>query len=386
MVERSFGKVHDDDHPLFGPSGRNVHPPDSRRRAVRRHHNRHRRGRISVAISLLAILVVILASWSLVRGVAKRFAVADYRGGGHGLATVQVRPGDTAADIAAAMTKAGVVKSARAFVNAAKASGRSDQIQPGIYRIPLQSSGKAAVAAVLDPANRLESRLTVPEGQTEKQILEELVKPTGLSLGQLTEAAAKLDNLGLPDGYSAKSAEGFLFPATYEFNPNTSAELVLQSFTTKFGGETAKLNFAAGARALNITPYQALIVASLVESEAKFPEDRPKVARVIYNRLAHKMPIGIDAANRYGVALQGRDPNSVTFEENSPYNVRKRTGLPPTPISNPGEASLRAAITPDAGNWLFYVVDDPNGHHFFTSDAAQFQAAVQRCRASGWGC
>jgi UPF0755 protein len=124
----------------------------------------------------------------------------------------------------------------------------------------------------------------------------------------------------------------------------------------------------------------------MIESEAKFESDRPKIARVIYNRLAKKMPIGIDAVNRYGVALAGKDPNSTTFQENSPYNVRLHTGLPPTPISNPGIASLQAAIKPAAGDWLYYVVNDAAGHHLFTSDEATWAAAVDKCKANGWGC
>ena len=259
-------------------------------------------------------------------------------------------------------------------------------IQPGVYRLRLKSSSKAAMAAILDPANQLVSKVTIPEGYTAKQVLADLAKKTGLQLADLTAAASRIENLGLPDGITAKSPEGFLFPSTYDFDPAMSADAVVQTLTQQFGAEYAHIGLAAGAKALNITPYQALTIASMIESEAKFPQDRPKIARVILNRLAKKMPLGIDAVNRYGVALEGKDPNSVTYREDSPYNVRIHTGLPPTPISNPGEASLQAAINPAPGNWLYYVVDDAAGHHLFTADEPTWAAAVATCKAHGWGC
>jgi UPF0755 protein len=242
------------------------------------------------------------------------------------------------------------------------------------------------MAAILDPANRLVSQVTIPEGYTEKQILTILAGKTGLPLAKLQAAAAKVSNLGLPEGLQPRTAEGFLFPATYDFDPDLSADAVLQQLVAQFDSEYQSIGFAAAAKAQKLTPYQAVIIASLIESEAKFPQDRPKVARVILNRIAKRQPIGIDAANRYGVALQGKDPNSVTYTENSPYNVRTHLGLPPTPVSNPGEASLRAAVHPAAGNWLYYVVADAAGHHLFTADEATWAAAVSKCKAKGWGC
>ena len=216
-------------------------------------------------------------------------------------------------------------------------------------------------------------------------VWDELVGQSAV-VGQLQAAAAKISNLGLPDGFNPKTAEGFLFPSTYDLDPDLSTDAVVQQLTAQFATEYAKLDFAAAAQAEHLSPYQALIIASLVESEAKFPQDRSKVARVILNRIANRTPIGIDAANRYGVALAGKNPNAVTYTEDSPYNVRTHLGLPPTPVSNPGEASLRAAISPAAGNWLYYVVADSAGHHLFTADENVWSAAVAKCKANGWGC
>jgi UPF0755 protein len=389
----SIDELHDDEHPLFGsgsPAGQVGEPAGHGdghgrvRRADRHRARRRRRRRLFPLLSLLVILVLIGASFLLVRSVVGSFRTPDYVGSGTGFTKVTVAPGDGASDVAASLLKAGVVKSVRAFVNAAKRSGRAGDIQPGVYRLRLQSSGDAAMAAILDPANRLVTQLTIPEGYTTKQILAELATKVGLPLAQLQAAASQLANLGLPEDLKPASDEGVLFPSTYSFDPGTSPTAAVQQLTAQFDVEYVRLGFSAAARAEHLSPYQALIIASLVESEAKFPEDRPKIARVILNRMAARQPIGIDASNRYGVTLSGKDPNQTTYTEDSPYNVRTHLGLPPTPVSNPGEASLRAAIHPAAGNWLYYVVEDAAGHHLFTNDATRWETAMAKCRAAGW--
>jgi UPF0755 protein len=390
QVEGSIDEVRDDDHPLFDSGDGVPYVPGAQKRSQRRRARRKRRHRIAPIVAIVLILALIGVSYKIVTSVADRFsgrfAIPDYAGSGQGFTRVKISPGDGASDVAEAMAKAGVVKSSRAFVKAAQDSGRANDIQAGVYRVPLHASGAAAMAAILDPANRLVSQVTIPEGYTEKQILSLLASKTGLPLAQLQNAAAGIPSLGLPDGFTPKSAEGFLFPATYEFDPDQTALEVVQQLTGQFDTEYRKLGFAAAAKAQKLTPYQALIIASLVEAEAKFPEDRPKIARVILNRMANGTPIGIDAANRYGVLIEGKDPNSVTYTEDSPYNVRTHLGLPPTPVSNPGEASLKAAIAPAPGNWMFYVVADAAGHHIFTADESVWSQAVAKCKANGWGC
>ena len=136
------------------------------------------------------------------------------------------------------------------------------------------------------------------------------------------------------------------------------------------------------------SPYEALIVASLVEEEAKVDEDRPKIARVIYNRLAQGMPLGVDATLCY---LQDTRPcvlHESDLAQNTPYNTRVNPGLPPTPIAEVSHASLEAALNPDSGDELYYVLDPnlPPGHHFFTDNEADFEAAKARCHAANLGC
>jgi UPF0755 protein len=388
-MEGSIDELAEDEHPLFGSDEPAGHVPGSQRRADRRadRHSarrRRRRRRVFPLLSVVVILALIAASYLLVRSVLGTFRTPDYTGSGTSYTQITIAPGDGASDVGATMAKAGVVKSVRAFVNAAKSSGRAGDIQPGVFRVRLRSSGQAAMAAILDPANRLVNQLTIPEGYTSKQVLAELASKIGLPLSELQAAASQLNNLGLPPDLKPATDEGVLFPSTYSFDPGISPTAAVQQLAAQFNTEYLKLGFAAGARAEHLSPYQALIIASLVESEAKFPEDRPKIARVILNRMAAGQPIGIDASNRYGVALTGKDPNLTTYTENSPYNVRIHTGLPPTPVSNPGEASMKAAIQPAAGNWLYYVVNDAAGHHLFTNDEQTWQTATDRCKAEGW--
>jgi Predicted periplasmic solute-binding protein len=155
--------------------------------------------------------------------------------------------------------------------------------------------------------------------------------------------------------------------------------VVLQQVVGQYQAVDKQLNFDESAMALGIKPYQALIIASMIEGEAKFDADRAKVARVIYNRLAARQPLGIDATSVYEALLQGKDPRNISYTENSPYNTRKRPGLPPTAIDNPGEAAMYAAIHPAIGAWKYYVVADAQGHLFFTSSYPAFLQAKAKC-------
>jgi UPF0755 protein len=141
------------------------------------------------------------------------------------------------------------------------------------------------------------------------------------------------------------------------------------------------LDGVAGDR--EITPYQALIVASMIEAEARTDADRPKIARVIYNRLAQDMQLGIDATVLYALGDRLAPLTQSQLNVNSPYNTRRFAGLPPTPINSPGEASIQAALQPEEGDWLYYVLADEEGNHEFTETYDQHQQAVNRAREKG---
>ncbi|HEX2902298.1 MAG TPA: endolytic transglycosylase MltG [Jatrophihabitans sp.] len=387
-MEGSIDELRDDDHPLFG-SDEPAYVPGAQTRASR--HRRRRRGRrrrrLVPLLSLLIVAALVAASYFIVKSAAGYFRTPDYSGAGTGTTRITINPGDTADDVAATMVKAGVVESSRAFINAAKSSGRAQDIQPGVWRVPLHASGAAAMAAILNPANELVTQVTIPEGFTEKQVLAALAAKTGLPLADLQKSANNVANLGLPAGFQPTSAEGFLFPSTYQLSPGMSADAVIQQITAQFSAEWTKLGLAAQAQAVGLTPYQGLIVASIIEGEAKFDSDRAKVARVILNRIKAGRPLQIDATSVYGAKVAGLDPSKVTYSTlNSPYNSYTHSGLPPTPIDNPGVASLQAGVNPAPGDWIYYVNGDAAGHLAFFDNEADFQAAAEKCKQNNWGC
>jgi len=169
-----------------------------------------------------------------------------------------------------------------------------------------------------------------------------------------------------------RALEGFLFPATYEFLPKTTTKQLVNKQLTAFNRNWARIDLAY-ARSKNLTAYDVLIIASMVEKETLAPEERPLVAAVIYNRLKAGMTLGIDATVRYGLDVPGTEPlRQSHLDSNNPYNTRKLPGLTPTPIANPGLASMQAAAHPAKVNYLFFARKPDKVHHFFTADEDAF--------------
>jgi UPF0755 protein len=170
----------------------------------------------------------------------------------------------------------------------------------------------------------------------------------------------------------ARNLEGFLFPATYEFLPRTTTRLLVNKQLAAFRRNWAKLDLAY-AKSKNLTRYDVLIIASMVEKETLAPEERPLVAAVIYNRLKAGMPLGIDATIRYGLGVPGTESLRQSHLANpTPYNTRVHAGLPPTPIANPGLASMQAAAHPRRVDFLFFARKPDKVHHFFTASEDEF--------------
>jgi uncharacterized YceG family protein len=167
--------------------------------------------------------------------------------------------------------------------------------------------------------------------------------------------------------------EGFLFPATYDFTVRTTSPQLVASQLKAFRENWRKVNLAY-ARSKNLTPYDVLTIASMVEAETPAPEERQLVSAVIYNRLHARMPLGIDAALRYGLDIPGTESiHESQLANPTPYNLRLHSGLPPTPIGNPGLASIQAAAHPARVNYLYFVAKPDKKHHFFTASAAEFE-------------
>jgi UPF0755 protein len=232
-------------------------------------------------------------------------------------------------------------------------------------------------------------RVLIPEGETRLQIAR-LAAADGLT-GSYRDAAKRSPVLN-PAHYGAPSGtadlEGFLFPATYEMNPHAPARRLVEeqlvAFKENFGAEETQR-----ARALHLTPYQLLTVASMIEREAQVPSDRAKIAAVIYNRLRRGMPLGIDATIYYaiemrqGLATYTQELTEAQLHIESPYNTRLHTGLPPTPISNPGVASIQAAGHPAHDSYLYYVdAADGCGNLVFSTTLAQFEVNAAAYQAA----
>ena len=260
-----------------------------------------------------------------------------------------------------------------------------------VVALPHVRGSHAAPPAVPLPPKPF--RVVFPEGFTRAQMAERVQvvakiaerkkgKPVVLS-GKQYLVATKRAVLPCFTPHRQTKLEGFLFPATYDFlGTTTSRELVneqLQAFCENW--TSLDLSYA---RKKNLTPYDVLIIASMVEKEALAPEDRPLVAAVIYNRLHARMSLGIDATLRYGLNIPPtKSILQSQLDSNNPYNSRKLLGLPPTPIANPGLASIQAAAHPANVNYLYFVRKPDRVHHFFTASATAF--AHYEC-AHGYGC
>ncbi|MGH9071154.1 MAG: endolytic transglycosylase MltG, partial [Acidimicrobiales bacterium] len=228
--------------------------------------------------------------------------------------------------------------------------------------------------------------LIIPEGFSLAQIAARVGTIPGHSAaGFLAEAMS--GQVTSPYGPSGTDdLEGLLFPATYTVAPGATDEKILQMMVDAFDTRASSAGITQAAAKLGISPYEAVIVASLVIKEAKLPADMGKVARVVYNRLADGMPLQIDETVIYAAggdpnALSGKSPAEV--EPNSPYNTYNVKGLPPTPIASPGMAALDAALSPTPGNWLYYVVVSPDGAEAFCATYACQQANVAKATSQG---
>ena len=349
--------------------------------------SRRPKQRLPKAVALVAVLVVVvLLMVTAAYGVAKvrsHFQSApDYSGSGSGQVVVQVKPGESAYGLAPRLVKLDVVKSAAAFRKAANNNDKSSGLQPGFYQLRLRMSAASALALLLDPKARLLGHVTIPEGSTENQTLALIAKNTEVPLEDLKQAAGNPAALGLP-AYTGGHLEGFLFPATYDIEPGTSAVEVLTMMVDRFEESAAANGLVERSRALGVTPYQVVTVASLIEREARLKEEYPKVARVVYNRLAKKMTLGIDAAILYGLGRTSGVLHASELAKDTPYNTRLHAGLPPTPIASPGDAALEGALQPAPGDWLYYVLAGKDGHQLYTASYSEFLKQVAKSKAEG---
>ena len=239
-----------------------------------------------------------------------------------------------------------------------------------------------ATVETTPPLARL--RIIFPEGFTRREMADRVdavrqiaidkrgVTPRLTKSGYLEASGAAVPPAEFRKDWKLSSSEGFLFPATYEFTKLTSSERLVRDQLRAFRRSWRKVDLRY-ARSKNLTPYDVLIIASMVEKETVVAAERRLVAAVIYNRLRNRMKLGIDATIRYGRDVPGTEPlKQSDLESNDPYNTRRRLGLPPTPIANPGLASMRAAANPARVDYLYFVRMGESNRHFFTASEAEF--------------
>jgi UPF0755 protein len=349
------------------------------RRAQRLEQRRSRRRRVRGIVVFLLLL-------SLVSGVTFQ----AYRLTAHrppkvkpGVpVTFTVHQGGSSLEIGRALERAGVVDSAGRFRAVAHERGLDAALKPGTYRLETAMSIDAVIDILVNGPNgaNLGPSFTVPEGFTLAQIVDRLVASRRFSKAQTVKALSSPD-LDVPfRPKSVKILEGLLFPQTYRIDKEDTPVTVLQQMLDQLQAVTSRYDLRAAP--LHLSPYQVLTVASIIEREAKVAQDRPKIARVIYNRLARHQRLQIDATVQYALGtsrrLTGKD-----LAVRSPYNTYAHEGLPPTPIASPGEDSIRAALQPAAGPWVYYVLISKDGRHAFTDSVGEFARLKAEARRKG---
>lgn len=381
MSDLFLGAPQQEHHEAPPPSRRSRRDTQEQKTQRRKHRRRRTLLVLVLAVALVAGAVFVMSSvfGGLFSSDGTEAGVDDFPGPGSGDVQVTVAAGDTGGAIGATLADAGVVATAGAFTSAYAANPAATGIQPGTYDLLLEMKASDAVNALLDPANRASSRVTIPEGYTANQIYQRLYEVTTIPVEDLEAAAADPAAIGLP-AEAGGTVEGWLFPATYEVEPGATATSVLAQMVAR---TTAVLT----EKGVPQDQWETVLTkASIVEREGKLDEDRAKIARAIENRLDIEMPLQIDAIVAYGLGISGTELTTAdTSGASAPYNAYnsyKIPGLPPTPIASPGEVSIDAVLSPADGPWLFWVtVNLDTGETKFAETFAEHQTYVDELRA-----
>ena len=299
-----------------------------------------------------------------------------FTGDGSGKVVVEIQRGATADEIANLLDDKGVVSSASLFRIRLTLSGHGDDIEAGTYTLASGMSYSAAIGKLTAPPGTNQITVTVPEGYTIDGI-DELASQAGLE-GDYKKAVSHVKGFDASKygADNADSLEGFLFPATYELKPGASVDDLVAQQLVAFERNIKQVDLKY-AESKNLSTYDVVKIASMIDREVQVPDERELVSAVIYNRLGDGTPLGIDATLRYALENYDKPLTESELQTDSPYNTRLVAGLPPTPIGNPGLDSLKAAAHPADVNYLYYVVKPcGGGSHVFTASASEFEKAA----------
>jgi UPF0755 protein len=268
-----------------------------------------------------------------------------------------------------------------------KLTGKSSTFRAGEYEFPSPISPLLVLEKLQQGQRRL-NRITIIEGWTRWDIARAMMQVPQFQLKSEAQALQLMDNVSLIRDLdpAAPNLEGYLYPDTYEFAPETSAADLIEVMVKRFRS-VWKPDWISRAHALGMTPRQIVTVASIIETEAKLATERPIVASVIYNRLQKNIPLAVDSAVIYASKLEGKwrydgKVYKSDIERRSPYNTRLNVGLPPGPVASPGESSLNAAVNPATTDYLYYVRNPArdDGAHNFYNNGGDFENGVQALR------
>lgn len=346
-----------------------------------------RRALIALAVVVVMAMVAGWFAWSWVQG------EVDPSGDPGETVLVDIPEGTSTSGVGDLLADAGVITNATLWDWYTKLNDPGT-IKAGRYELQLGMSFDEAIDGLkADPLPpEVAGFVTVPPGLTEAQIAARLADPEEGVPGVTPEAVqAALVDPATRSAYlpaEAPNLEGTLYPETYAVEEGETAGSFILRMVHQFDQVATEVDLNGGAAALGMTPYQVLIVASMIEREAGTVEDGPRIARVIYNRMAAGEALGIDATSCYEHGEIPCEITSAELEDNTPYDTRSQPGLPPSPIASPGRASLEAALNPADGDWRWYVLDAEknDGSSFFTNDYDAFLAAKERCAEAGLGC
>ncbi|EHB50465.1 aminodeoxychorismate lyase [Mycolicibacterium rhodesiae JS60] len=383
----------------------------SRLERVRARRNRNRRRMIGAAAVSLLIVVVVAAVY--LGGKLFSGSSGEYAGEGKDDVVIQVHEGDSTTQIGQTLRDKNVVSNVKGFVDAAKDNAAIAAIQPGFYSVRTEMAASAAVQRLADPHNRV-GKLVIPEGRQLDDVAEVgtgrvtdgifalISKATCVPMngGQKCVAAEDLrkaaeqappEQLNVPQwatqpvaalGKNHRRLEGLVAPGTWNVDPSATPQEIL----AKLIGQSVDHYVAGGlldtATAMNMSPYQILVVGSLVQREAK-PHDFAKVARVIYNRLAVPQKLEFDSTVNYALDRQEVATTDADRAQATPWNTYAMEGLPATPICSPGDEALAAAERPEPGDWLYFVTVDKDGTTLFTRDYQEHLANIELAKRNG---
>ena len=348
-----------------------------RRRAAEQLAGTSRRGLLVLAVVAVVLLVVGIVGWigfgDRIRDVLG-LGDDDYSGGGNGVEVAfTVTEGDTGTSIAEGLVEAGVIKTAKAFVQ--EVTGRSPEptFVPGTFSLQEEMSAKAAADALLDDANRMQSTVVVREGEVMADIFASIEETVGIPVADLEAAAADPQSFGLPA--EATSLEGFLFPATYELQPGTEARAALQIMVDRAFQALDEAGVPEERR------WEIVRLASLVQKEARLADDFYKVSRVFLNRIDDGMNLQSDATVAYGTGNTHRvsTTDAERADASNVYNTYVHPGLVVAPISNPGDVAIDAALHPAEGSWRYFVTWNlETGETIFSTTWEEHEAGVAK--------